>query len=237
MYSFSKRIDAGLSNVRLFLISQNLRAVIAEFFGTLLLALIVVGSGLQGPAVGSDTAIGLIINVLATVAGLWLLITLFAPVSGAHFNPVVTIMVWWQRGIGGARAVWYLFAQGLGAIIGVVLANLMYFEAALAWSGNLRANAGTALAEFLATLGLLFVVATLGARGFQVASVGVASWIGAAAFATSSTSFANPALSIARIFAADGVGIESVSALIFVAVELLAIPAAFYLIKVFQINN
>lgn len=219
------------------LISKNARAALAEFLGTLLLALIVVGSGLQGPALGSDPAVGLIINIAASALGLWVLITLFAPVSGAHFNPVVTLMVWWQGGIAAGRAVWYLLAQLSGALLGVALANLMYLEALLDWSTNLRANLGTGVAEFIATVGLLFVVATLGARGYQVATLGVATWIGAAAFATSSTAFANPALSLARIFAADGSGIDPVSALVFVAVELLAIPSAMFLIKLLKAPN
>lgn len=200
----------------------------------MLLALIVVGSSLQGPALGGNATISFVINVLATALGLWMLITLFAPISGAHFNPVVTLMLWWRKGIRVDRAVWYLLAQTLGALVGVALANLMYLETALAWSSKLRANTGTAIAELVATIGLLLVVALLGARGHQVAAVGVATWIGAAAFATSSTAFANPALSLARVFAADGAGIEPWSALVFVAIELAALPAAMFLIRLFQ---
>ena len=216
------------------MISKNLQAVIAELFGTMLLALIVVGSGLQGPSLGSDPALGLVINIVATSMGLWVLITLFGPISGAHFNPVVTLMMLWSGSIGGPKAIWYLLAQLLGALLGVGLAHLMYLESAFSWSDQLRANAGTALAELLATVGLLLVVVLLGARGLQAAAVGVATWIGAAAFATSSTAFANPALSLARVFAADGAGIDAGSAWVFVAVELLAIPLAVGLIRVFQ---
>lgn len=216
------------------MITKNLQALIAELFGTLLLALIVVGSGLQGPALGADPALGLVINILATSVGLWVLITLFGPISGAHFNPVVTLLMLWRRSISAPKAIWYLVAQLLGALIGVGLANLMYLESAFSWSDKLRANPGTALAELVATVGLLLVVVLLGPRGLQSAAVGVATWIGAAAFATSSTAFANPALSLARIFAADGSGIEAASAWVFVAVELMAIPLALGLIKVFQ---
>lgn len=233
----SQRIDDRLSNVRPFLNAQVTRSVLAELFGTLLLALIVVGSGLQGPALGGDVALGLAINVLATVCGLWLLINLFAPLSGAHFNPVVTLLIWWRGGIAGITALWYLIAQLIGAFTGVAMANLMYLEDAFLWSDNLRANLGTGLAEFVATVGLLVVVVVFGARGVAAASVGVASWIGAAAFATSSTAFANPALSLARAIAADGAGIDPVSALVFVAIELSAIPVAFYALRLFENSN
>ena len=216
------------------MISKNLQAVFAELVGTMLLALVVVGSGLQGPAIGGDAAISLVINIAATSVSLWVLITLFGPISGAHFNPVVTLMMLWRRRIGVPKTIWYLLAQLLGAALGIALANLMYLQTPFGWSDQLRANPGTALAELLATVGLLLVVALLGARGLPIVSVGVATWIAAAAFATSSTAFANPALSLARIFAADGSGIEVGSALVFVAVELAALPLAVGLINVFQ---
>lgn len=212
----------------------RLRAIIAELLGTLVLATVVVGSGLQGPALGSEPGSSLLINVVATALTLWLLITFIAPTSGAHLNPAVTLFALWRRSLGVGQAASYLMAQLAGAFIGVFLANVMYSEVAFTWSNNLRANWGTGVAELVATTGLLVVVAVLGARGIPVAAVGVAGYIGAAALATSSTAFANPALSLARIFAADGSGIDPGSALVFVAVELAAVPVAILALKFFE---
>lgn len=206
----------------------------AEFLGTAFLALIVVGSGLQGPALGAEPGSSLLINVGATALALWALITLFGQLSGAHFNPAVTAMLWLRREISVGKAFSYVFAQLFGATIGVAGANLMFTESAFSWSSNLRANFGTGLAELVATTGLLLIIVLLGAKGSKVAAVGVATWIGAAALATSSTAFANPALSVARIFAADGSGIDPFSAVIFVAVEVAAIACGWILIRIFE---
>ena len=210
------------------------KQTLAEFFGTLTLALVVVGSALQGAALGADPAVGHLINVAATATVLWVLIALIGPISGAHFNPVVTVMARVGGEISGNGALAFLAAQVMGALVGVALANLMFLEQPLAWSSNLRANPGTLLAELIATVGLLLVIWALAPRRDRSAPVGVALWIGAAALATSSTAFANPALSLARIFAADGPGIDPLSALAFAGAQLAAIPIALIALKTFK---
>lgn len=213
---------------------KALRQTLAEFFGTLALALVVVGSGLQGAALGGDSVASHLINVLATMAALWVLITAIGPLSGAHFNPAVTLMARVRGEISRTTVFAFMAAQVLGALVGVALANLMYLEQALTWSNNLRANPGTLLAELVATVGLLIVIGVLAARRDGSTPVGVALWIGAAALATSSTAFANPALSLARIVAADGSGIDPMSALGFVVVQLISVPIALIALRIFK---
>jgi glycerol uptake facilitator-like aquaporin len=169
----------------------------AEAVGCVLLAATVVGSGVMGESLANgNLAVALLANTLATVAILLVIITLFAPVSGAHFNPAVTIVLAWRGAIEWRDASLYVVIQILGCCAGTVLAHLMFALPIVEWSTHARSGPSQWLSEVIATFGLLMVV--LGHRRSTDAPWLVAAWIGAAYWFTASTSFANPAITIAR---------------------------------------
>lgn len=190
-----------------------MKKVLAELVGTATLATIVVGSGVMSQNLTTDTAVQLLINAAATGAGLWLLITLFVPISGAHFNPVVTGIALFRKEASVKETFYFIAAQILGAISGTILANLLFDLPAIDISGKNRDGSNLLLSEIFATAGLVFVIHQLSTikKGRFVAP-GVAAWIFAAYFFTSSTSFANPAISIGRIFSDTFAGIAPHSA-------------------------
>lgn len=203
------------------------RRAIAEFLGTALLVAIVVGSGIAAAQLSpNDAGLQLLQNSTATVLGLTVLILMFGPVSGAHFNPVVSLADWFLgRRSGSGLSLpdlgLYILAQIAGAIGGSVLANAM-FEVGTSISTKERATAGHLLAEVVATAGLVLLIFSLAAtkRG-ALAAPAVGAYIGAAYWFTSSTSFANPAVTIGRIFSDTFAGIAPGSAPQFIAVQLL----------------
>lgn len=181
----------------------------AEFLGSLLLLAIVVGSGIMGQrlAAGND-AVALLANAIATAGGLYVLIVLLGPISGAHFNPAVTLALRWHQGRLAMPWPWYVIAQVAGAVLGVWLAHAM-FELPL-WQPGTRMRTGAAqgLSEGVATFGLLLTI-LLGARHRPAALPAlVACWILAAYWFTASTSFANPAVTLARGFTRTFAGIQ-----------------------------
>ncbi|MER6184254.1 MIP/aquaporin family protein [Streptomyces sp. NPDC001652] len=198
----------------------------AELIGTALLVAIVIGSGIQATELTQDVGIQLLANSIATVFGLGILILLLGPVSGAHFNPVVTLAEWWTARRGGdgvtAREVAvYIPAQIVGAIAGAVLADAMFGKPLVEWSTHDRSAGHLLLGEVVATAGLILLIFGL-ARTNQLrfAPVAVASYIGAAYWFTSSTSFANPAVTIGRTFSDTFAGIAPGSLLGFVGAQL-----------------
>ncbi|WP_043807172.1 aquaporin [Paenarthrobacter aurescens] len=203
------------------------RRAIAEFLGTALLVALVVGSGIAAAQLSpNDVGLQLLQNSTATVLGLTVLILVFGPVSGAHFNPVVSLADWFLgRRSGSGLALpdlgLYILAQTAGAIGGSVLANAM-FEVGTSISTKERATAGHLLAEVVATAGLVLLIFSLAAtkRG-ALAAPAVGAYIGAAYWFTSSTSFANPAVTIGRIFSDTFAGIAPGSVPPFIAVQLL----------------
>ena len=203
------------------------RRAIAEFLGTALLVAIVVGSGIAAAQLSpNDVGLQLLQNSTATVLGLTVLILVFGPVSGAHFNPVVSLADWFLgRRSGSGLSLpdlgLYVLAQIAGAIGGSVLANAM-FEVGTSISTKERATAGHLLAEVVATAGLVLLIFSLAAtkRG-ALAAPAVGAYIGAAYWFTSSTSFANPAVTIGRIFSDTFAGIAPGSVPPFIAVQLL----------------
>lgn len=203
------------------------RRAIAEFLGTGLLVAIVVGSGIAAAQLSpNDTGLQLLQNSTATVLGLTVLILMFGPVSGAHFNPVVSMVDWFLGRRGGSGLSLpdlglYVLAQIAGAIGGSVLANAM-FEVGTSISTKGRATAGHLLAEVVATAGLVLLIFSLAAtkRG-ALAAPAVGAYIGAAYWFTSSTSFANPAVTIGRIFSDTFAGIAPGSVPPFLAVQVL----------------
>lgn len=207
--------------------TRTARALLAELLGTALLLAIVVGSGVMGVrlAQGND-AVALLANAAATAGGLYVLIVLLGPVSGAHFNPAVTLVMR-LRGVALA-APWtgYVAAQVLGGLLGVTLAHAM-FELPL-WQPGVRTRSGTAqmLSEGVATFGLLLAI-LLGARLRPAAlPVLVAAWIFAAYWFTASTSFANPAVTLARSLTQSFAGIRPADVPAFVLAQLAGAVAA-----------
>lgn len=208
-----------------------MKKFLGEFVGTSTLATVVVGSGAMAQELSSDVGVQLLINALATGAALWLLITLFAPISGAHFNPVVSGISMFRKELSLAQTSQYILAQILGAVSGAILANLLFDYSAIDISQKSRDGGNLLLSEALATAGLIFVIYQLSSieKGRFVAQ-GVAAWIFAAYFFTSSTSFANPAISIGRIFTNTFAGIAPHSALAFIPFQIAgaAIGYAFF---------
>lgn len=179
--------------------SQAARRTFAEFLGTAILVATVVGSGIMGTDLSKDAAVALIGNALATVAVLGTLIWLLGPVSGAHFNPVVSAVAVARGDMSLSTALTYTAAQVTGATVGAITANLMFGLGVATASTHVRDGAGLWLGEVVATAGLLLVIGALGRTGRGAAGpIVVPAWICAAYFFTSSTSFANPAVTIGR---------------------------------------
>lgn len=198
------------------------RAVGAEFLGSALLAAVVIGSGIMAQQLSpGDVGLQLFENAFATALGLGVLILILQPASGAHFNPVVTLAdIVLHRRPWSVAAV-YLPAQIAGCIAGAVLANLMFGLAAVSWSTTERADGPRLLSEVVATAGLVFVIFALVRTGRgNLAAPAVGAYIGAAYFFTSSTSFANPAITIGRAFSDTFAGIAPTSVLSFIGAQL-----------------
>jgi glycerol uptake facilitator-like aquaporin len=199
------------------------RRVAAEFVGTGALVAVVVGSGIQAAQLSRDVGVQLLANSLATVFGLGVLILLLGPVSGAHFNPVVTLAVAWSgrgRSLGAGEAAAYVAAQTAGAIGGAVLADAMFAEPLVRFSSHDRSAGHLWLGETVATAGLVLLVLGLERAGrLPAGPVAVASCIGAAYWFTSSTSFANPAVTVGRAFTDTFAGIAPASVPGFVAAQ------------------
>ena len=180
----------------------------AEFIGTALLLATVVGSGIMAEALaGGNVAIALLGNTIPTGAILVVLITMLGPISGAHFNPAVTLVFWLRKEISAKESVIYCAVQIVGGIIGVWAAHMMFDESILQLSSKARTGSGQWFAEFVATFGLIFtILATLKSRESAV-PMAVGLYITAAYWFTASTSFANPAVTIARSFSDTFAGI------------------------------
>ncbi|MEW2417050.1 aquaporin [Streptomyces sp. NPDC046866] len=210
----------------------------AELVGTAALVAIVVGSGIQATELTDDVALQLLANSTATVFGLGVLIALLGPVSGAHFNPAVTLAEWWTARRGGAgvnarEAAVYVPAQIAGAIAGAVLADAMFGEPLVRWSQHDRSAGNLLLGEVVATAGLILLVFGLAKSDrLRFAPVAVASYIGAAYWFTSSTSFANPAVTIGRTFTDTFAGIAPASVPGFIAMQVIGAAVGLALVAV-----
>ncbi|AUY48039.1 MIP/aquaporin family protein [Streptomyces sp. CB01881] len=212
------------------------RRTAAEFVGTGALVAAVVGSGIQATRLSQDVGVQLLANSLATVFGLGVLIALLGPVSGAHFNPVVTLAAWWTgrrtgEGLSPREVAAYVPAQIAGAIGGAVLADAMFAEPLVHWSTHDRSAPHLWVGEVVATAGLVLLIFGLVRTGrAHFAPVGVACYIGAAYWFTSSTSFANPAVTIGRTFTNTFAGIAPASVLPFVAAQLVGLAVGLALV-------
>jgi glycerol uptake facilitator-like aquaporin len=216
------------------------RRLVAEGLGTALLTAVVVGSGIAAMELSpNDIGLQLLENSIATALGLAVLILIFGPVSGAHFNPVVSVVDWLLTrrtgsGLSGSEVLAHAATQTVGGIAGAVLANVMFDLPAVQVSAKERLSVGHGIAEVVATAGLvllIFALARTGRAALSAAAVGA--YIGSAYWFTSSTSFANPAVTIGRIFSDTFAGIAPVSALLFIGSQivggLLGLAAVRYL--------
>ena len=203
-----------------------MKKYLSEFLGTFLLLATVVGSGIMATRLTDNNGVALLINALSTVGALGVLISLFAPISGAHFNPAVSLYSLTRKKISAQDFVIYSVVQVAAAILGTWFANAMYNAPTFEISTHQRLNFGTFLGEIVATFGLLLTISMKP----ESASILVPAWIGAAYFFTSSTSFANPAVTIAREFTLSFSGIAPSSVLGFIGAQLLGVMFV-YIIK------
>lgn len=195
------------------------KALLAEAIGTMLLLAIVIGSGIMAERLSAgNSAIALLANTAATVGGLYILIEVFGPVSGAHFNPVVSMVMALRGELPANRAVAYVIVQLWAAMAGAVLAHAMFDLPLQQLSSKLRTGQGQWIAEAVATAGLLLVILRAPAGK---ASAMVAAYIGAAYWFTASTSFANPAAVVGRMVSDTFAGIAPVSAPAFIAAQVI----------------
>ncbi len=209
------------------------RRLVAEFLGSAFLAAIVIGSGIAAQQLSpGNVGLQLFENAAATAAGLFAIILMFGGVSGAHFNPVVSFVDATFGGLAWRDAAAYLPAQVAGCVGGAVVANLMFSKAAISISTKHRASGPHFLSEIVATLGLLLVIFALARSGrSRSAPAAVGAYIGAAYFFTSSTSFANPAITVGRMFSNTFAGIAPSSAPVFIAAQVVGGVVAVLVIK------
>lgn len=199
----------------------------SEAVGTAFLLATVVGSGIMGERLaGGNVAIALLANTLATGAGLVALILTFGPISGAHFNPVVTLADAWEGNRPWRDVPTYLAAQVFGALLGVAIAHAMFGEPLFAASQHVRSGSAQLLSEFVATFGLLSVIWGVSRRSAQFTPFAVGAYITAAYWFTSSTSFANPAVTLARALTNSFSGIRPADAPGFIAAQIVGALAA-----------
>jgi arsenate reductase len=209
------------------------RRLLAEYLGSAFLAALVVGSGIAAERLSpGDTGLQLLYNSAATAAGLFAIILMFGPVSGGHFNPVVSLVDAAFGGLSRRDALAYVPAQVAGCVSGAIAANAMFSLAAVSISDNHRASPAHLFAEVVATLGLLLVIFALVRSGRSAtAPAAVGAYIGAAYWFTSSTSFANPAITVGRMFSDSFAGIAPAAAPGFVLAQLAGGAVAFGLIR------
>ena len=202
----------------------TLQKLAAEVLGTALLLAVVIGSGIMGERLaGGNAAVALLANALATVGGLYILIEVFGPISGAHFNPVVSLVLTLRGAMPRGLLIPYVAVQLLGAMLGAWLAHAMFDMTVLQFSTKVRTGTGQWIAEAVATFGLLLVI--LRAPAARVAAM-VAAYIGTAYWFTASTSFANPAAAFGRMFSESFAGIAPKSVAGFVVAELVGAALA-----------
>jgi glycerol uptake facilitator-like aquaporin len=209
-----------------------MRKLLAEYLGTALLVAIVVGSGIMATDLTQDVGLQLLINTTATVFGLAVLILILAPISGAHFNPVVTLIDLIQSKSSVIQFLQYAVVQTAGAITGAFLANAMFNNEVIQTATKIRSGNNLYLAEIVATAGLILVINLLvSQKNLTVIPAAVAAWIGSAYFFTSSTSFANPAVTIGRTFSDSFAGIAPECAPKFIAAQILGAIIGLGLVK------
>ena len=210
-----------------------MKRLFSEFLGTLTLVAIVVGSGIMATNLSQDIGVQLLINTISTVFGLAVLIQILGPISGANFNPVVTMIDLIQKRTNFLTFIQYTIAQTAGAITGAILANAMFSHPLIEISTKARSGGNQYLGEIVATAGLILIInLMIYQEKMNLIPVIVASWIGSAYFFTSSTSFANPAVTIGRIFSDSFAGIAPECVTKFIAAQILGALIGLGLTKV-----
>ena len=209
-----------------------LRKIVAEFAGSGFLVAAVVGSGIMGERLaGGNVAMALLANTIATGAALLALILTFGPISGGHFNPAVTLVDAMEHGVSWTVAMCYIPAQIVGAICGAIAAHLMFGLHAISVSSHPRSGSAQIFSEFVATFGLICVIWGCARQRSDMVAFAVAAYITSAYWFTASTSFANPAVTIARSLSDTFAGIRPVDVLPFVAAQLAGAIAATFLFR------
>ena len=202
-------------------LTRGLIRATAEFAGTAVLVCVVVGSGIMGTNLSDDLGVALIINTISTIFALALLILTLGPISGAHFNPAVSLVQMISRAQKPVETLVYVVVQVAGAIVGAIVANVMFDQPAVQFSTNERVSPGMLLGEVIATAGLIAIIGVLSFRKQDaLIPVAVAAWIGSAYFFASSTSFANPAVTIGRLFSNTFAGIDPASVAPYIGAQL-----------------
>ena len=207
------------------------RRLVAEGLGTGLLIISVVGSGIMATNLTDDVALQLLANAGATVGALIALIMMFGPISGAHFNPIVTAADCVLNGRPWRDLAPYFVVQSLGGTAGAAIANMMFDLDVLGPSSKVRDGGGIWLGEVVATLGLLLVIFLIGKHRAESVPLAVGVWIGGAYWFTSSTSLANPAVTIARAFSESFAGIAPQSVPMFIVMQLIGLAIALPLLR------
>ncbi len=212
--------------------STLLRRLVSEFLGTGFLVAAVIGSGIMGERLaGGNVAIALLANTISTGAALAALILTFGPISGAHLNPAVSIVDALEHGLSWNVAAFYVLAQSLGAVGGSIVAHLMFSLPAISLSHHARGGSAQVFSEFIATFGLLCVIWGCSRKRSEMVPFAVGAYISAAYWFTSSTSFANPAVTIARSLSNTFAGIRPTDVPLFVLAQLCGAFAATYLFR------
>ena len=210
-----------------------LKKAIAEFIGTSLLVCVVAASGIQATRLSSDGGVELLINISSIVLALILIIVVVAPISGAQLNPIVSLVELVTKVQSLSRTLAFIIAQFVGAIVGAIFANVMFDLPAIQFSDHARVTTGTLIGEVVATAGLIAVIGVLAKRGHnKFIPFAVAAWVYSACFFTSSTCFANPAVTIGRAFTDTYVGIAWESVLPFILAQLVGGLVGLGIIKV-----
>jgi glycerol uptake facilitator-like aquaporin len=199
-----------------------IKKLAGEFIGTFLLLAMIVGSGIMATNISNDVGVQLMINVFSIISLLFVIILIFGPISGAHFNPIVTLTELFLKRIDAITALLYIATQFVAATAGVMIANYMFKKPLLFSSHHNRDGFAILIGEVIATAGLLAIIALLRKQEKTgLIPIAIAAWIGSACFFTSSTSFANPAVTFARAWSDTFAGIAPHSVLPFMGAQLI----------------
>ena len=209
-----------------------MKAYLSEYLGTTFLLMIVVGSGIMGQSLSDNDSITLLANTIATGAGLIVLIWMFGKISGAHFNPAVSVVMFANGELSSRNFILYVLLQVSGAISGTLLANYMFGLDALQVSVNSRSGLNLYISEVVATLGLLLVILRVRTVRSELVAPAVGLYITSAYWFTSSTSFANPAVTIGRMFTDTFTGIDPGNVLFFITAQFIGAFLAFGINKI-----
>ncbi len=210
---------------------NNSKIFYGEFIGSCFLVMIIVGSGIMAQNLTEDIAVMLIANALATGAGLFVLITSIGDISGAHFNPVVTMAMYLTKKIKKNLIIIYISAQISGCLLGVMLANFMFELPVIELSQKVRPGINIFIAEIIATFGLIFIIFGSLKNGNVAVAASVATYITAGYWFTSSTSFANPAVALARTFTDTFTGINYLNTPTYIVAEIIGAFLALFIIQ------